>query len=288
MRIGAHVSASGGLSAAISAGDSISADVIQFFIGSPRMWKISERPPTERLSFKQAMGEAKTVRGAVTHASYLINLATTDPVLYAKSKSLLLHTVLVANELDLDGVVLHTGSHKGAGMAQVYPQICAAFEEVRDLLTGRTRLFIENTAGAGDTVGSTVDELSLLIDGVSNSEKFGICIDTQHLFASGYALNDEAVAHNLGEDLMARFTSIECVHLNDSKVALGKKTDRHENLGEGFIGREALKGFLSHPVFATASVILEVPGDGKGPRRVDVESARALLGGPWSAQLALG
>jgi deoxyribonuclease-4 len=250
------------------------------------MWKMSPKSPEDGRALQSALATSATVRSVVVHASYLINLGSSDEELLGKSRELLLKTVLSASNLGASYVVLHTGSHRQAGYEAVRSQIATSFLEVAELLRSEgssCTLLIENTAGAGGTIGASLEELDDLVHLVDAPSYFGLCLDTQHLFAYGYDYRKQEIREQVVLELAERFGSVECVHLNDSKTLMGEKHDRHENLGEGEIGEEALAELLSAPVFQRTQVILEVPGDGDGPRPCDVAQARTLLGAELSS-----
>ncbi len=278
-QIGAHVSVAGGIVKALTRGDEIGTEIIQIFSNSPRGWK------AQRISLGgfENVGEAIRASGTgvsrvVSHASYLINLATPDRELFVKSAALLAETLVFSGSVGISSVILHVGSHRGTGfieqLGQVRDAIAAALEASTEV-----DLLLENSAGAGDSVGSTIEELAQILDLLDADDRLGICIDTQHLFAAGYDYRTPqgaaSVADLIGSTLPPG--AVKCIHLNDSKVSLGARVDRHENLGEGAIGIDALAGLLNHPVFISTDVVLETPGAGDGPRRSDVELARSFL-----------
>ena len=279
MLVGAHVSASGGVDRSIAKGEAIGAQCIQVFIGSPRTWKISELSTDVVNKYRVALENSTNVCDTVVHASYLINLGSKDAELFSKSKKLLLQTIDAACALEAKGVVVHVGSHQGNGLEGVSSQIRDVFEEVQDRLSRsiRTRLLIENTAGAGGTIGGSLAEIHTLLSLPSRRDRLGICLDTQHLFAFGYDFREDIVRNRIFEELTEYGEKVECVHLNDSKTLLGGLHDRHENLGEGKIGLVALKELLKAPIFSEALIVLEVPGDGSGPRLQDVDLAKRVL-----------
>jgi len=284
MRIGAQVSVAGGVTKAFDRADELGAESIQIFALSPRQWK-SAAPPDEVLeAFRQRAAEHPTVRGIYCHASYLINLATGNDALKEKSFECLVGHLAVATGLGSEGVVLHIGSHLGAGMDAVLDRIAEALVGALDAATLRAgepsaKILIENTAGAGGTVGRSFEELATIIDATGNDERLGVCMDTQHLFASGVSYETLAKADTVVREIRETvgLERLSCLHLNDSKVAFGTNRDRHENLGEGEIGANALSYLLSHPDIQHAPALLEVPGDGSGPRESDVAIAKKIL-----------
>ncbi len=277
--VGGHVSAAGGLGKAIARGDDIGAEIVQIFSNSPRGWK------AQRISLAGFEGVADAISAVATrvervvsHASYLINLATPEADLYEKSSTLLAETMYFAGSIGISSVVLHVGSHRGAGFMAQLPQVRGAIQAALDVSEG-VDLLIENSAGAGDSVGSSLEEIAAVLGGVDSGGRLGMCLDTQHLFAAGFdylsADGVKAFADEIYSVLPAG--ALRCIHLNDSKVRLGAHVDRHENLGEGEIGIDALAGLVNHPLLVSTDVVLETPGDGDGPRRIDVELARSFV-----------
>jgi deoxyribonuclease-4 len=282
MRIGAHVRAGKGLVPALQHGDEIGAEVVQIFTQSPRMWKPSQYGPEVLAGYREAQAEHPRVTSTFCHATYLINLATPDPVLADKSRACLNANLATAEGMGSDGLVLHIGSHRGSGFEAALPGIVEAlFEALDSVEVGAADpcpILLENAAGAGDTVGRSFEELAQVIDSAGGDERLGVCLDTQHLWASGvpFGTVDEA------DDLVALIEDtvgmdrLRCLHLNDSKVEFGANRDRHENIGEGTIGLKALAALLGHPGLQGLPAVLEVPGEGDGPRTEDVAKARRV------------
>jgi len=281
MRIGAHVRAGKGLVPALQHGDDIGADVVQIFTQSPRMWKPSQYGPEVLAGYREAQAEHPTITSTFCHATYLINLATPDPVLADKSRACLDANLATAEGMGADGLVLHIGSHRGSGFDTSLPGIVEALIEALDSVEASVDpcpILLENAAGAWDTVGRSFEELAAVIDAAGGDERLGVCLDTQHLWASGVPFGtveeaDDLVA--LVEDTVG-MARLQCLHLNDSKVAFGANKDRHENIGDGTIGTEALAALLGHPELQGLPAILEVPGEGDGPRSEDVAAARQV------------
>ena len=281
MYFGAHVKASGGVWTAVERGETLGASAIQFFAGSPRTWKPQLYRPDDAARFREAR-DASALRFAVIHTIYLINLATANEDFYEKSVVALVGAVTAAEQLGVEAIVTHIGSHQGAGfetgLARVREALLRALDEVGD---SRVRVLIENTAGAGGTMGETVAEIGAMIDSVDGDERLGVCLDTAHLLESGHELR---TADGLDEllnsfDQAIGLERLVMVHLNDSKTALGSNRDRHENIGEGEIGREGMRLIVNHPAFNDIPGILEVPGyDGEGPDRANLDTLRELRG----------
>ena len=288
MRIGAHVRAGKGLLAALQRGADIGAEVVQIFTQSPRMWKPSQYSPEALADYREAQSEQQSVSSTFCHATYLINLASPDPDLASKSRACLNANLAAAEGMGADGLVLHIGSHRGSGFETAVPAVVESLVEALDSVEAATAgcpVLLENAAGAGDTVGRSFEELAVVIDGAGGDERLGVCLDTQHLWASGVPFTTIAEADALVR-LVEETVGLErlrCLHLNDSKVPFGANRDRHENIGEGTIGTEGLSALLGHPSLQGLPAILEVPGDGDGPREKDLDKAREV----WREGLAL-
>jgi len=280
MYFGAHVRASGGVWTAIDHAGELDVAAIQFFAGSPRTWKPQLYREADAARFRAARAGSR-VRFAVIHTIYLINLATTNEDFYERSVVALVGAVQAAEQLGVEAIVTHIGSHQGAGfeagLERVRVALCRALDQVGD---SKVRLLLENTAGAGGTMGVTFEHLRAMIDATGRDERLGVCLDTAHLLASGHELRraaelDETLAafdHTVGHERLV------LVHLNDSKAALGSNRDRHENIGDGEIGREGMRLIVNHAAFSGVPGILEVPGyDGRGPDRANLDSLRELV-----------
>jgi deoxyribonuclease-4 len=281
MYFGAHVKASGGVWTAVERGEALGVQAIQFFAGSPRTWKPQLYRSADAERFREARA-ASGLRFAVIHTIYLINLATVNEEFYERSVVALVGAVTAAEQLGVEAIVTHIGSHQGAGfeagLARVREALLRALEEVGD---SRVRLLLENTAGAGGTMGVTFAELAAMIAATGGDERLGVCLDTAHLLASGHELRSaeglEATVTSFAETV--GLERLVMVHLNDSKTPLGSNRDRHENIGEGEIGRAAMRLIVNHPAFADIPGILEVPGyDGEGPDRANLDTLRELRG----------
>jgi deoxyribonuclease-4 len=296
MRIGAQVRAGKGLVPALERGAAMGAEVVQIFTQSPRMWKPTQYGPEVLGAFRAARVDHPSVTATFCHATYLINLATPDPELGAKSRACLAANLATATGIGADGLVLHIGSHRGSGFERALPGIAASLIEVLDGGAGSGDLdgsgdnppcpiLLENAAGTGDTVGRTFEELALVIEAAGHDQRLGVCLDTQHLWASGVPFGTVVAADAVVRTIEATvgLDRLRCLHLNDSKVPFGANRDRHENIGEGTIGTKALGALLGHPALQGLPAILEVPGAGEGPRAEDIETARQI----WRAGTAL-
>ena len=277
MLFGAHVSCSGGIHRAIERAEEFGCDAVQVFTQSPRTWRTTNHDPASFRAFKQGALEAG-IEATFCHALYLVNLASPRDDIYEKSVATLRSTMEVACAIDADGVVRHVGSHLGAGFEAGVERAVPALREVLELCSDRTWLLIENSAGAGGTIGRSVDELSVLIDALDRHPRLGICLDSCHLFVSGYDVTDRHALDALVAEVDQRIglDRLRALHANDSKAPLGSNRDRHDNVREGLLGA-GLGVFLTHPAFQNLPALLEVPGrNGHGPDAEQVSKLRKL------------
>jgi deoxyribonuclease-4 len=274
---GAHVSTSGGIHTAIDRAEAIGGESLQIFTQSPRTWRPTNHDPANFERFKERRAEAG-IQGVVCHALYLVNLATPDEEIYEKSVTTLMNTVDVACAIEADGVVFHVGSHLGAGFEAGLEHVVPALERALERCSETTWLLIENSAGAGGTIGRSVDELAVLVDRLDRHPRLGICLDSCHLWVSGVDVTDRTALDVCVDEVEERigFDRLRALHVNDAAAPLGSNRDRHANLGEGEIG-EGMSVFLAHPKLQGLPTILEVPGpDGHGPDANEIQKLRDL------------
>jgi deoxyribonuclease-4 len=276
VEFGAHVSSAGGIDTAIDRIEAIGGDCVQVFTQSPRMWRPTRHSPEAITRLKQRRAEAG-VGGLVCHALYLCNLAAPDELIYERSTAALLTTFETAQSFEADAVIFHVGSHLGAGLDVGLERVVAALEQVLAAARGDTWLLMENSAGAGGTIGRSIAELARLFDALGRHPRLGICLDTCHLYASGYDIRDPArLAELVAEvDETIGLDRLRALHVNDSATGLGSNRDRHANILEGELGEE-LGRFLAEPAFQSLSAYLEVPGPGGGPDANELGKLRDL------------
>jgi deoxyribonuclease-4 len=285
MNIGAHVRGGGKLVPSLELGVEMGATSIQVFTQSPRMWKPSQYAPEVLAAYREAQAANPVIRDTFCHATYLINLATADAELYEKSVVCLTHNLSVARGMGSSGLILHVGSHLGAGFDDVVRQIADAFERALAEADSAPEgvadcpILIENAAGSGGTVGRSFEEIRFLIDACNGDDRLGLCIDTQHLWASGFDFSTVAGTERLIEEIefSVGMNRLRAFHLNDSKIELGGNRDRHANIGEGTIGAKGLAALVGHPRIRELPLLLEVPGTGDGPRAEDVVVAKQVV-----------
>lgn len=280
MWIGAHVSTAGGLTTAVDRAEAIDADAMQIFGSPPQMWRF-KRPPDEAMAqFKERAAEAK-LGPTYLHGIYLTNLAAEDPEKLRKGIESLKSYMDLAAGIDAGGVIFHTGSHKGVGFETVLPQVVASLREVLGDAPEGPYLCLENSAGAGNSIGRDFAELAAILDEVDD-DRLRICLDTCHLFAAGYDVTTTEALDTLFDefDRVVGKEKLVAIHANDSKKPIGSALDRHENIGEGCIGIEGWRAIANHPRLQDLPLYLEVPGfEGDGPDKRNVEIMKSLLAG---------
>jgi deoxyribonuclease IV len=273
MLIGAHVSTAGGLVQAHGRAVERGCEAMQVWGQSPRAWRPTHWKPDDVAAFRELMANGP-VKSVVIHAIYLINCASTDPQLRRKSADSLIHALRTGDEIGADGVVLHPGSAKGEPNEEALPRVAELVKYALDE-SGRCPLLFENTAGAGDTLGRSFEELDRLIRLCGRRKRIGLCLDSCHLFASGYDISTadklERVIDGVALD------RLRCLHMNDSHTPLGSNRDRHAPPGDGHIGPRGCAAFLSEPRFESLPVLFEGPGvEGKAAAKVDIDRMKEL------------
>jgi deoxyribonuclease IV len=277
MLIGAHVSPAGGVAKAVERGVDRGCHAIQIFNQNPRAWKPREYPDDEVEAFHAAM-DSSEVEALLIHAVYLLNCASEDPEIRDKSLNSLIASLDAGDRLGAHAVVLHPGSAKtgdvGKAIERAGEVIAEALKE-----TGRCPLHLENTAGAGGTLGRSFTELAAIIDAAGGHERLGLCLDSCHLFASGHDIRtNEGLTRTLDECVeKVGLERLGSLHLNDSQTPLSSNRDRHADVGEGELGEDGCAVFLSEPRFDGLPCVLETPGpDKKGPSSEQIALTRSL------------
>jgi deoxyribonuclease IV len=275
MLLGAHCS--GGVKGALDRAVEIGADAVQLFTQSPRTWRTPKPDPETYEAFRARRAETG-IGSVLCHALYLCNLAAPDDTVYEKSVGTLSATVDIACAIEAEGVVFHVGSHLGAGLESGLERVEAAMRTVLDRCSDTTWLLMENSAGAGGTIGRSIDELAILYERLDRHPRLGICLDSCHLFVSGVDVTDESSFGAVIDELDSKIglERLRALHVNDAKSPLGSNSDRHDNVGEGLMG-EQLGVFLGHPKLQGLPAVLEVPGiGGRGPDAEQVTRLKEL------------
>jgi deoxyribonuclease IV len=277
MEIGAHVSSSGGIHNAVDRAVAIGADSMQVFTQSPRTWRPTNHDPATFEKFRERRAETG-MGGVLCHALYLCNLAAPNDDVYEKSVAALLNTMQVATGIGADGVVFHVGSHLGSGFEHGLERVLPAMEQVLERTSDETWLLMENSAGAGGTIGRSIAELATIFDRLDRHRRLGICLDSCHLYVSGVDVTDATALDACLDEVDATIglDRLRALHVNDSATALGSNRDRHANIGEGILG-EQLGVFLGNPRLQHLPAVIETAGpENHGPDANEVRKAKEI------------
>jgi deoxyribonuclease IV len=270
--LGAHCS--GGVKKALERGVEIGADAVQLFAQSPRTWRFPDHDPADLARFSERRAELG-IGAVLIHALYLVNLATGNDEIYGKSVATLCRTAEVASAIEADAVVFHVGSHLGAGFETGVERVTDALEQALDRCSGDTWLLMENSAGAGGTIGRSIDELATLYERLDRHPRLGVCLDSCHLYVSGVDVGDPGAYDTLLAELDGSIglDRLRALHVNDANAPLGSNRDRHAEIGEGELG-ERLGNFLAHPAVQELPAVFE--GAGRSPNAEDLRKLREL------------
>jgi deoxyribonuclease-4 len=279
LRLGAHESIAGGLHKAFDRARSVGCETVQIFVKSNRSWAVKPLAEEDVARFK-AKAEETGIGPVVGHTSYLLNLGTHDEALWAKSRDMLIVELERCEALEVPWLVLHPGSHVGAGEEAGLAQVAQALGEVHAATPGfRTQILLETTAGQGTSLGYRFEHLAWLMEHTLEGQRLGVCLDTCHVFAAGYELRTTA-GYAATMEAFDRFIGLErlrAIHLNDSKGDLGSRKDRHEHIGKGHIGLEGFRHVVNDPRLAGLPGLLETPkGDGLHEDRENLAVLRSL------------
>jgi deoxyribonuclease IV len=274
--IGAHVSIAGGLVNAVERGVERESDAIQIFNQSSRMWRPNVYSDEDVAAFRDAT-DASRIESVTIHAVYLINCASGEKEIRQKSLTALKGALELGDRIGAIGVVLHPGAQKGRDYDE---SMAAVGDALREALreTDRCRILLEDTAGAGGTLGRDFDELARLIELGGAGDRLGLCLDCCHMLASGFEVRRADRLTEVVDELEAKIglDRLKALHINDSKMPLGSNRDRHATLGDGELGKRGLRVFLSEPRFEGLPALLETGPDGSGPDLDQVRIAKRL------------
>ena len=260
-RLGAHMSIEAGLHLAVERGHSIGCEAIQVFTRNSNRWKSKQRTPEELDLYREAVTRTG-IHPVVAHSIYLINLASPEDSVRSMSNDAFREELGRCHEAGIPYLVIHPGSHKGSGLEQGIARIAQGIREAYAEHPGyKVITLLENTAGQGDTIGRTFEELAELAAKIRKPSRLGYCFDTAHALASGYELRTpEGYAETFARfDRVLGLKRLCCVHLNDSKYDLGQARDRHEHIGKGYLGIEAFRMLLNDRRFTELPMLLETP-----------------------------
>jgi deoxyribonuclease-4 len=277
VQIGAHVSSSGGIDKAIDRAVAIGADSVQVFTQSPRTWRPTNHDPASFERFREKRAESG-MGGVLCHALYLCNLAAPDDTVYGKSVAAMRNTMEVGRGIGADGVVFHVGSHLGSGLEVGLERVLPAMEQVLELSSDETWLLMENSAGAGGTIGRSIEELTTIHDRLGGHPRLGVCLDSCHLFVSGVDVTDPLALDACLDELDSAIglDRLRALHVNDAAAPFASNRDRHANILEGELG-EKLGVFLSNGRLQGLPTVLETAGpDNHGPDANEIRKTKEL------------
>jgi deoxyribonuclease IV len=286
-RLGVHLPLGGGLLRAAERAGEIRADAVQVFVDNPTAWKRRAADPAGLPAFAARLAELD-IRPVAIHASYLVNLAGSDPAFRAGSIDVLASDLRAAPGYGARYVNVHTGSHRDTSVEEGIELIADGVARVLAAVDGQAdgaMIVLENAAGGGWTVGVTVEEMARIADAAGGrgvaTARLGFCLDTAHAWGAGYGLDDpDAIDALLGRfDELVGLERLAMVHLNDSKAERGSHHDLHEHVGAGRIGERGLRHLLGHPALRAVPFILETPGMAEGYDAINLRRARAILAG---------
>ncbi|MCA9898043.1 MAG: deoxyribonuclease IV [Ardenticatenaceae bacterium] len=264
MRLGAHMSAAGGLFKAFERGDEAGCDSMLVFTKSNRQWNAKPITDKDVAQYRKAAAKYAHIQPVAVHASYLINIASPDDDLWEKSYQALKDEVERAAAFDLPLITFHPGSFVSsdaeAGMARIAEGLKRLLVETA-VSAPNTTVCVETMAGQGTNLGHSFEQLATILNQVGDHERLGVCFDTCHVFAAGYDIRTpETYATTMAAfDQTVGLDKIKCFHLNDSKHEFGSNKDRHEHIGQGFIGKSGFANFVNDPRWADHPAHLETP-----------------------------
>lgn len=277
--LGAHESVAGGIYRAFERIEMVGGEALQIFTRNQRQWNPAPLKDGEVQLYKEAHEKSGNLPVA-SHASYLINLATAKEELLEKSINALMLEFERCQNLEIPYVVMHPGSHGGAGVEAGLERFVAGLDRVFEQSGQRVTLLIETTAGQGTGLGASFDEIAYIIDNCTFPELLGVCVDTCHIFAAGYELRTKEGYDETMQALEDSFGAqrVKFFHLNDSKKELGSRVDRHEHIGKGAIGIDGFKNLLTDNRFADLPMTLETPkSDSLVEDTENLQTLRSLL-----------
>jgi deoxyribonuclease-4 len=272
MLLGAHLSVAGGYYHALLTAERLKCNCLQIFVKNQRQWRTrSIDPEQKRLWFEHKKRLEGKISEIIAHSGYLINLAGDNASIRNKSIVSLVNEMELCHQLEIQKIVLHPGSHRGQGVSQGINYIISGLDKVFAESPPHVRILLETTAGAGHTIGGKIEDFSPILHSVKNPHRLGVCLDSCHLFASGYSLRTNEEFENFLTLIKKHIglNKIGCIHLNDSKGALGSHLDRHEHIGKGQIPKETFRRFMTAKEFHQIPKIIETPKGDMG--RIDLD-----------------
>jgi deoxyribonuclease-4 len=280
VNVGVHVSIAGSIAKSVDRAAALGCTTFQIFSRNPRGWAWKDLNEEDILAFRTGLDKSG-IFPPVDHMPYLPNLAGPNPVHYDKSVETLIAELRRCSQLGIPYLVTHLGHHPGMSIEEGRSRVVNAINRAIEESPSGTILLLENTAGEKNGIGNSFEDISLVLDGISERKRAGVCLDTCHAFGAGYDLRtDEAIGDTLSKfDDLIGINEIRVVHCNDSKGDLGSRLDRHEHIGMGYIGEEGFSVILRHEPFRHVPLICETPVDSRRDDAGNIRKVRELAGG---------
>jgi len=278
MRLGTHVSSSKSLDMIFERAKEVNAETVQFFVRSPRMWAWKIRSDKEKNEFLRKK-KIYNIEPLVVHASYLFNLASADKELWQKSVNGMVEELTLCEELGIEYYVIHAGKAKGQKTEVAIQNILNGLEEIfSQVQLKNTTFLIETLAGQQGEIGKTTEEIKILMEPFENKTNIGVCIDTCHIFAAGYKINEWEGFVQYKKELedIIGLDKVKVIHVNDSKTPFNSRKDRHEHICKGYIGCKGFEYFVNDEFFSRLPFILETPKGGDWDLK-NMETLRSLI-----------
>ena len=279
--LGAHMSISGGVFTAPARGEELGCTAIQIFTKNANRWDAKPLSEEDISSYNEELSKTG-IKNVVAHDSYLINLCSPDETLIEKSRNAFLIEMQRCEQLGIPALVTHPGSHMGSGEDVGIKEIAASLDWLHDNFHGTTaKVALETTAGQGTNLGYTFEQIASMVDQTKDSDRLVICLDTCHIFAAGYDIRTEETYNDSIEkfDKVIGLDKLVCIHMNDSKFEFGKKKDRHEEIGDGFIGLDGFGFIMNDERLKDIPKVMETPkgDDGKSQDIINLKKLRSLV-----------
>jgi len=277
MRIGLHVSIAGHIYESLERAKALGCNAMQIFSRNPRGWQVSKLDKDDVAEFRR-LKEKYDICPVAVHIPYIINLATPDDSLYKRSISTYIEDLARADELGAEYFVTHLGSHVGSGEEEGIDRFARALNEIIKKAKPKTMILLENTAGSGSWIGYKFEHIKKIIGGLSRPSSVGVCLDTAHTFESGYDIKTRSGLKNTLDrfDKLIGLERIKVVHFNDSLSAVGSHVDRHEHIGKGNIGLDAMARIINYPALKNAAFIMETPKETEKDDLVNMAIAKKM------------
>ncbi|MCS7133638.1 MAG: deoxyribonuclease IV [Candidatus Caldarchaeum sp.] len=277
MLLGAHVSISGSIHLSVDRALELGCTTFQIFTRNPRGWTYTKLKQADAAEFREKFQKAG-FKVAMAHMPYLPNIASPKKIIYDKSVKSLIAELERCGLLGVELLVVHVGSHLGAGIEKGIELVANAVNTALEKVENKVLVLLENMAGQRNSCGSRFEDIASIISKIEQKERVAVCLDTCHLLAAGYDIrNVEAVEKTLAEfDRVVGLDRLKAVHLNDSKGGLGSGLDRHEHIGMGNIGDEGFRAFINHRAIRDKPMVIETPEDKAGNYQTDLAKLRKL------------